>query len=53
MSMDKQLLGFIIVGFGLLLLFSEEKYSFWFSAIALGIGAGFVIQKPEKNDEEK
>ena len=34
-------------------IFSEEKYSFWFSAIALGIGAGFVIQKPEKNDEEK
>ena len=53
MSMDKKLLGFIIVGFGLLLLFSEEKYSFWFSAIALCLVAGFVIQKPENNHEEK
>ena len=51
--MDNKLLGVIIIGFGILLLFSEQEYSFWFSAIALGIGAGFVIRKPEKNDEEK
>ena len=51
--MDNKLLGLIIIGFGLLLLFSETEYSFWFSEIALGIGAGFIIRKPGKNDEEK
>ena len=51
--MDNKLLGVIIIGFGILLLFSEQEYSFWFSAIALGIEQAFVIRQPEKNDDEK
>ena len=47
--MDNKLLGVIIIGFGLLLLFSEQEYSWIFSALAVGIGAGFVIRKTKKN----
>ena len=50
--MDNKLLGMIIIGFGLLTLFSEQEYSWIVSALAVGVGAGFVI-KPEKNDLEK
>ena len=53
LSMDNKLLGVIIIGFGLLLLFSEQEYSWIFSALAVGIGAGFVIRKNDKNDVDK
>ncbi len=48
--MDNKLLGVIIIGFGLLALFSEQEYSWVVSAIAVGIGSGFIIRKSEKND---
>ena len=51
--MDNKLLGVIIIGFGLLALFSEQEYSWIFSALAVGIGAGFVIRKNDKNDVDK
>ena len=51
--MDNKLLGIIIIGFGILLLFSDQEYSWIISAISLGIGSGFIIRKPEKNDVEK
>ena len=52
LSMDNKLLGIIIIGFGLLVLFSEQEYSWVISAIAVGIGSGFLIRKNEKNDLE-
>ena len=48
--MDNKLLGVIIIGFGLLVLLSEQEYSWVVSAIAVGIGSGFIIRKSEKND---
>ena len=51
--MDNKLLGVIIIGFGLLVLFSEQEYSWVISAIAVGIGSGFLIRKNEKNDIDK
>ena len=48
--MDNKLLGVIIISFGLLVLFSEQEYSWIVSAIAVGIGSGFLIRKSEKND---
>jgi len=48
--MDNKLLGVIIIGFGLLVLFSEQEYSWIVSAIAVGIGSGFLIRKSKKND---
>ena len=48
--MDNKLLGVIIIGFGLLVLFSEQEYSWIVSAIAVGIGSGFLIRKSGKND---
>ena len=48
--MDNKLLGVIIIGFGFLVLFSEQEYSWVVSAIAVGIGSGFIIRKSEKND---
>ena len=51
--MDNKLLGVIIIGFGLLVLFSEQEYSWIVSALAVGIGAGFVIRENEKNDVDK
>ena len=53
LSMDNKLLGVIIIGFGLLVLFSEQEYSWVISAIAVGIGSGFLIRKNEKNDIDK
>ena len=50
LSMDNKLLGIIIIGFGLLVLFSEQEYSWVISAIAVGIGSGFLIRKSEKED---
>ena len=51
--MDNKLLGVIIIGFVLLILFSEQEYSWIFSALAVGLGAGFVIRKTKKNDLEE
>ena len=48
--MDNKLVGVIIIGFGLLVLLSEQEYSWVISAIAVGIGSGFIIRKSEKND---
>ena len=48
--MDNKLLGVIIIGFGLLVLLSEQEYSWVVSAIAVGIGSGFIIRKSKKND---
>ena len=53
LSMDNKLLGVIIIGFGILVLFSEQEYSWIVSAIAVGIGSGFLIRKNEKNDIDK
>jgi len=50
--MDNKLLGVIIIGFGLLALFSEQEYSWIISALAVGIGAGFVIRKTDKDLEK-
>ena len=52
LKMDNKLLGVIIIGFGLLVLFSEQEYSWVISAIAVGVGSGFLIRKGEKNDVE-
>ena len=49
LSMDNKLLGAIIIGFGLLVLFSSQEYNWVASAIAVGIGSGFLIRQ-EKND---
>ncbi len=51
--MDNKLLGVIIIGFGILALFSEQEYSWIVSAVAVGIGSGFIIRKTEKNDVDK
>ena len=51
--MDNKLLGVIIIGFGLLILFSEQEYSWIVSALAVGLGSGFVIRKTKKNDLEE
>ena len=48
--MDNKLLGVIIIGFGLLVLLSEQEYSWVVSAISVGIGSGFIIRKSKKND---
>ena len=51
--MDNNLLGVIIIGFGLLVLFCAQVYSWVVSAIAVGIGSGFLIRKNEKKDIDK
>ena len=51
--MDNKLLGVIIIGFGVLVLFSDQEFSWIVSAIAVGIGSGFLIRKEEKDDIEK
>ena len=48
--MDNKLLGVIIIGFGLLVLFSEQEYSWVVSAISVGIGSGCLRRKNEKED---
>ena len=50
LSMNNKLLGVIIIGFGLLALFSSQEYNWVVSAIAVGIGSGFLIRNSEKND---
>jgi hypothetical protein len=48
--MDNKLLGVIIIGFGLLVLFSEQEYSWIVSALSVGVGAGFLIRKTKNDD---
>jgi len=47
---NKFVLGLFIIGFGILLLFADQKHSWIFSALAVGIGTGIIIKKTEKND---
>ncbi len=49
---NKFILGVCIIGFGLLLLMSPEKYSWIFSALAVGIGSGIILKRSEKNDKD-
>ena len=51
--MDNKLLGVIIIGFGVLILLSDQEFSWIVSAIAVGIGSGFFIRKGENNDIDK
>ena len=53
LSMDNKLLGVIIIGFGILVLFSDQEYNWIVSAVAVGIGSGFLIRKEEKYDKDK
>ena len=48
--MNNKTLGIIIIVFGGLVLYSEQEYSWVVSAIAVGIGSGFLIRKSEKED---
>ena len=50
---NQAIIGLALVGFGLLLLFSDEPYSWVFSAMAVGIGSGFIIKKIKKDDIDK
>ena len=47
---NQTIIGLALVGFGLLLLFSDEPYSWVFSAMAVGVGSGFIIKKNKKDD---
>ena len=51
--MDNKLFGVILIGLGLFFLIIDQEYSWIFSALALGIGCGLVIRKPEKDNVEK
>ena len=50
---NQAIIGLALIGFGLLLLFSDEPYSWVFSAMAVGIGSGFIIKKIKKDDIDK
>ena len=50
---NQAILGVALIGFGLLLLFSDEPYSWVFSAMAVGVGSGFIIKKIKKDDIDK
>ena len=50
---NQAIIGLALVGFGLLLLFSDEPYSWIFSAVAVGVGSGFIIKKIKKDDIDK
>ena len=50
---NQAIIGLALIGFGLLLLFSDERYSWVFSAMAVGIGSGFIIKKIKKDDIDK
>ena len=47
---NKFILGLCIIGFGILLLFADQKHSWIFSALAVGLGTGIIIKKSEKED---
>jgi hypothetical protein len=50
---NQAIIGLALIGFGLLLLFSDEPYSWVFSAMAVGVGSGFIIKKIKKDDIDK
>ena len=50
---NQAIIGLALIGFGLLLLFSDEPYSWVFSAMAVGGGSGFIIKKIKKDDIDK
>ena len=50
---NQAIIGLALIGFGLLLLFSDEPYSWIFSAMAVGVGSGFIIKKIKKDDIDK
>lgn len=50
---NQSIIGIGLIGFGLLLLFSNEPYSWIFSATSVGIGSGFIIKKIKKDDIDK
>ena len=50
---NQAIIGLALIGFGFLLLFSDEPYSWVFSAMAVGIGSGFIIKKIKKDDIDK
>ena len=47
---NQTIMGLALIGFGFLLLFSDEPYSWVFSAMAVGVGSGFIIKKNKKDD---
>ena len=47
---NQAIIGLALISFGLLLLFSDEPYSWVFSAMAVGVGSGFIIKKNKKDD---
>jgi len=47
---NQAIIGLALIGFGLLLLFIDEPYSWVFSAMAVGVGSGFIIKKNKKDD---
>ena len=47
---NKFILGLCIIGFGILLLFSDQEHSWIFSALAVGLGSGIILKKSEKED---
>ena len=49
---NKFILGLCIIGFGILLLFADQEHSWIFSALAVGIGSGIILKRPEKNDKD-
>ena len=51
--MDNKIIGFFLLGFGILILFSQEEFSYFFSAIAVGIGSGLIIKKSKKSDKDE
>jgi len=50
---NQAIIGLALIGFGFLLLFSDEPYSWVFSAMAVGVGSGFIIKKIKKDDIDK
>ena len=50
LSMNNKTLGIIIIVFGGLVLYSDQEYSMFVSAIAIGIGSGIFFWKEKEKD---
>ena len=50
MSINNKTLGIILIGFGGLVLYSEQEYAWVVSAIAIGIGSGIFFWKEKEKD---
>ena len=48
--MNNKTLGIIIIVFGGLVLYSDQEYSMFVSAIAIGIGSGIFFWKEKEKD---